>query len=87
MNITKQAIASKLFKWAGTSLPGNMVLSEIAISLPTFIAFTYLSYIQDILTLDRVVFLGSICILEGITFGFVIWMILTKPIMDKRDKM
>ncbi len=79
----KSFIKSKPMNWLCRTLAGNVCLFWILTGLPTFIVFLRLSYIQHILTIDRVIYVGFVCAIEGGVVGFLIWLIVTRPALSR----
>lgn len=83
MNLIKQAITSKFITWASRSLLGNIALCEIFVGLPTFFAFLHLAYLQGILTIGNVLYIGVSSAFAGLLLGVVIWFIVTRPAINR----
>jgi hypothetical protein len=63
-----------------------MVLSGLLMGLPTALIFTYKSYVQGILTPDRLAYIFFVCAIESVAFGAFVWVAIAKPAMDRKSK-
>ena len=81
----RHILTSKFLTWASRSLLGNIVLFEILVALPTFIAFSYLDYEDGILTSGRSLLVGSVCVVEGIVLGTISWFCVTRPAINRKS--
>lgn len=79
----KSFIKSKPMNWLCRTLEGNICLFWILTSLPAFIAFLRLSYVQRILTVDRALYIAFVCTVEGCVAGLLIWLIVTRPALNR----
>lgn len=81
----RRLINSKPMGWLCKTLAGNVCLCWVLIAIPTFIAFLHLSYVQHIFTVDRALYVGLVCVIEGGVVGFLIWLIVTRPNLSGVD--
>lgn len=84
MNMFRRTITSKFLTWASRSFFGNVVLFEILLGFPSFIAFSYMDYTRGILTPARVLFVCIVCMIEALILGVIIWFGLTRPAINRR---
>jgi hypothetical protein len=86
MGILKRIVSSKFVTWLSRSLVGNIVFAGLLTGLTTFVVFTYKSYTQGILTMDRVFYVLFIAAAESVFVGSCIWFMVTKPTMNRASK-
>jgi len=86
MSTFARIINSKQMTWLSRSPLGNMVLSGIVFGLPIFLVFSYKSYMQGILSTDRVAYLFLLASLGSVVLGACIWITVAKPAMDRKSK-
>lgn len=84
MNLLRRTVTSRFLTWASRSLLGNVVLFEILLGLPSFVAFSYMDYTRGILAPARMIFVCAICVMEGLILGVIIWFGVTRPAINRR---
>ncbi|WP_157572724.1 hypothetical protein [Nevskia soli] len=71
------------FKWAGTSMVGCMVASQVGFSLPLWVVFAIDSNSNGQLTLGRAVHIAIVTSLAGLAFGALFWVTWVKPLRER----
>lgn len=74
----------KLVKWLGTSLIGNVVLTEILFSIPLIIAGIGLNYSEGTLSLGWAIQIIVWVAIIGIIAGICVWYLITLPQIRKK---
>jgi energy-converting hydrogenase Eha subunit G len=86
MRMLRRVMTSKFMIWAGRTPIGNIALCLIVVGFPTFVAFSYVSYLQGILTPGRALLCGLVCGAEGVLAGILLWFLLTRPLLRARQR-
>lgn len=86
MKDLKLVVKSKAITWMCRSPWGNVVLFELIFSLPAFGVFSYLDYINKIISVGRLLLVLSVCSLNGIFLGLIIWILVTRPAVKSKER-
>jgi hypothetical protein len=69
----------KIAQWSRSSLFNVVVLCEVAISAPSFLAFCVANYLEGSLTLAWALWILAATVAEGIAFALPTWFLFVAP--------
>jgi hypothetical protein len=71
-----------LLKWFSSSLPGNVLGFEVAVSLPVFLVLLHQNYAQW--TVGWTLYAAFLSLVMGALCGAVYWCVVTRPLLKRR---
>lgn len=86
MGTLKTIVKSRPVTWACRTFFGNLVLFEVLLGVPLFVTFSLMDYENNILSLDRVFFVGIVCFSGGTLLGLFMWLLVTRPAMNMMER-
>lgn len=74
------------FKWASSSLAGNVTLCEVLFAIPLTALFIVLNYSQGTLTVQWALHIAIDTAAIGAVLGAVTWFTVTLPLLKRKAK-
>jgi len=75
---------NRFLEWCSFSLAGHLVLFELLIAAPLFVAFSIALGYAHAMTPQRAFYLALACVLAGAAVGLVTWFAITRPLIRRR---
>lgn len=74
---------NRFLGWCSFSLGGHLVLFELLIAAPLFVAFSIALGYAHAMTPLRALYLALACVLAGAVVGLITWFAITRPLIRR----